>query len=426
MDFRETLYHLGLSLALGLLIGVERHWRERDETEGHRTAGVRTFGLIGLLGGLAACMSAVAGPQPPWALLILIGICFTGFSAAVILFRLREAVVEGTFSVTSVVAAQATFLLGSLAVLGDARVAAAAGVAVAAVLASRELLHGFVERISWQELRSAVLLLSMTFVILPLLPSQPVPLLGGLNPAKVWIFAITLATVSFVGYGATRILGERHGLLLAGAAGGLASSTAVVLSNARSATPETANASAAGALVAGAVSYARTAVLAVALAPQVGRFLVPALAAGVCGQVAVAGLLARQASPQPGAAAANPFELWSVLKLALLIAVVGLLAEQARGYFGTAGLYVVSVVSGLADVDVVTLSAAGLVPNQLDAQAGALAILLAVASNTLAKAGYGAFLGTARFGIIFGVGTAVAAIAAVVAQLAAAKLLPHG
>lgn len=424
MDVRETLSRLGLSLALGLLIGVERHWREREEGEGHRTAGVRTFGLTGLLGGLTACMSAVAGPQPPWAPLILIGICFTGFSAAVILFRLREAAAEGTFSVTSVIAAQATFLLGSLAVLGDLRVAAAAGVAVAAVLASRELLHGFVERISWQELRSAVLLLSMTFVILPLIPAQPVAVLGGLNPAKVWIFAITLAAVSYVGYGATRVLGARHGLLLAGAAGGLASSTAVVISNARDATLETAKASAAGALVAGAVSYARTAVLAVALAPQVGRYLVPALAAGVCGQVAVAGLLARQPPPQPGSVAANPFELWSVLKLALLIAIVGLLAQKARDYFGNAGLYVVSVVSGLADVDVVTLSATGLVPNQLDAQSGALVILLAVASNTLAKAAYGATLGTARFGINFGVGTAIAVIAAVAAQLTAAKLLP--
>jgi uncharacterized membrane protein (DUF4010 family) len=206
MDNIDAIRGLGIALAIGLLVGVERHWHQRDDAPGQRTAGVRTFGIIGLLGGLAASIGA-RPPQPGWLLAGLIGVGFLGLSAAMIVFKDREARADGDFSVTTVVAAQATFLLGALAVAGDLRVAAAAAVALTAVLASRNLLHRLVASLSWQELRAAILLLSMTLVVLPPIPDERQPWLAGLNPARIWLFAVTLAAVSFVGYGAVKILG---------------------------------------------------------------------------------------------------------------------------------------------------------------------------------------------------------------------------
>src|SRR6185312_14995223 len=209
-------------------------WQERDEAAGQRTAGIRSFGVCGLLGGVAAAIGTVAGPGG-WAGLLLVGLCFLGLSAAMIVFKDREGRAEGSFSVTSVLVAQAAFLLGALAVLGDLRVAAAAAVALTAVLASRDALHGLIAKLSWQELRAAILLLSMTLVILPLIPDQRLSVLAGLNPHRIWSFAVVLAAVSFAGYVAVRLFGASLGLLVAGAAAGLTSSTAAVLMNARAA-----------------------------------------------------------------------------------------------------------------------------------------------------------------------------------------------
>src|SRR5260370_2404102 len=126
-----------------------------------------------------------------------------------------------------------TFALGAYALLGDMRVAAGAAVAGRALLAAREELHGWVEKITWPEWRSAVVLLAMTFIGLPILPDAPLGPFGGVNPREVWLIAIVLASVSFLGYVAVKYLGARRGLLLAAAAGGLASSTAVTIANAR-------------------------------------------------------------------------------------------------------------------------------------------------------------------------------------------------
>lgn len=401
-----ALYRLGVALAIGLLVGAERHWRARDEEAGRRTAGVRTFAITGLLGGLAGMLasrtefSAAGGA-------LLLGACFLGHAAVVALYDWREAAAEGRFSVTSVVAAQATFLLGALAAMGDAAVAGAAAVALTALLAARESLHAFMARLSWVELRSAVVLLAMTLVALPLVPDRPVALLGGLNPARVWLLAVILAAVSYLGYVAIRLFGAGAGQAAAGAAAGLVSSTAATVSNARAsvARPTEAGALAAGALVAGAVSCLRTALLAWLGAAAVGELLAPALLAAAAAQ-GLALLRPREMGQEPPAAAiGNPFELRSVLQLALLLAVVGLVSRMAAERFGGAGAMAVAALTGLADVDAITLTVPALVPAQLSPAIGALAVAVAVGANGLAKAAYGLALGTRGFGLRFGAGT---------------------
>jgi uncharacterized membrane protein (DUF4010 family) len=398
---------------------------------GQRTAGLRTFGLVGLLGGLAAALAGTIGEGGGAAARALVlGLCFLGLSAALIAFWLREAEAEGTVSVTGLVAAQAVFVLGALAVLGDPAVAGATAVAMTALLASREALHRFVERLSWAELRSAILLLTMTLVALPLVPNRPIDVLGGLNPARVWLLAVVLAAVSFAGYVAVRLVGAAHGRLLAGAAAGLVSSTAVAVSNARLARAgeEAPRTLAAGALAAGAVAYARTAALAFAASRPMAAPLLPALAAGALAQAAVALLLlgrSRGGAEERHARGAlgNPFELGAVLRMAALLAAVALFGEHAAARFGGAGAMVVAAISGLADVDAVTLSMAELVSGgALSAPLAAAAVAVAVASNTLAKVLYGFVLGGARFGVL----SAAGAAAALAAGAAAFWLWPAG
>ena len=426
MEDLAAFHRLAIALGIGLLVGAERHWRLRDEESGQRTAGVRTFGLSGLGGGLAAMLAQTlgegagqgAGPG------ILLGLCFLGHAAAVLLYDLREAAAERRFSVTTTVAAQVTFLLGALAVLGDPRVAGAAAVAMTALLAARESIHGFVARLRWAELRSAVVLLAMTLVALPLVPDREIAVLGGLNPARVWLLAIVLASIGFAGYAAMRLVGAGAGQAIAGAAGGLVSSTAVTVANARAAAERPAEeaALAAGALISGGVSHARTAVLAMIGAGAVGVMLAPALAVGALGQVAAGLWLLRrpqgQAATQEGEAAiGNPFELASVLKFALLLAGVGLLAEVAGKYLGQGAVLAVAAVTGLTDVDAVTLGMTALVPDRLAREVAAMAIVVALGSNGVAKSAYAVALGSAGYGLRFAAGTLPALVAAGVVLL---------
>ena len=232
MGTEELIHRLAAALAIGLLVGTERHWRERQEAAGRRTAGVRTFALTGLFGGVMAVLASARGESGG---ALLLGFGLVALLAAQLPFALREAEAENRVSATSLVAALGTYGLGALAVLGDMAVAGAAAVAMTAILASRESLHGLMTRITWAELRSALVLLSMTLLVMPLVPNEPIALLGGLNPAKIWRFAILLAAISYLGYLAIRLMGPERGLLFSGAAGGLVSSTAVTLANARAA-----------------------------------------------------------------------------------------------------------------------------------------------------------------------------------------------
>ena len=209
MDLQDLATRLGLALALGFVIGLERGWKERDEGEGQRAAGIRTFSLIGLLGGLFGALS-LGGDR------ILLSAGFIATSAAMAAFIWRETARDGVFGATTLVAALVTFALGALAVLGDMRIAAGAGVVTVALLAYKTALHGFLSRITAQELRSALLLAAMTFIALPLLPDRAIDPWGALNPHQLWLITILIAAVSFAGYVAVKLVG---GIARAGAGG---------------------------------------------------------------------------------------------------------------------------------------------------------------------------------------------------------------
>ena len=401
MSTEELLHRLAAALAIGLLVGTERHWRERQEAPGRRTAGVRTFALTGLFGGVMAVLAASLGQNGG---ALLLGFGLAALLAAQLPFALREADAENKVSATSLVAALGTYSLGALAVLGDMAVAGAAAVAMTAILASRESLHGLMARITWPELRSALVLLSMTLLVMPMVPNEPIALLGGLNPAKIWRFAILLAAISYLGYLAVRLMGPERGLLFSGAAGGLVSSTAVTLANARAAAAGGAVlVLAAGALMAGAVSCLRTIGIVAFIAPAVAGFLLVPLGIAGLGMALGGFVLVRRtgADGAPARAPDNPFELSAVLKIALLLAVVALISKLAAEKLGPEAVLAVAALTGLADVDAVALSVPLLAPATISLEFAAQAVLVAVAVNISAKAGYALALGGGRYGAAY-------------------------
>ncbi|MGL4196545.1 MAG: MgtC/SapB family protein [Allorhizobium sp.] len=418
MDLIDIFQRLGLAVAIGAAVGVERHWRERDEPEGARIAGIRTFTLIGMTGGLAGLLEAQVSEDS------LSGLMVASFliAIAVVLLRfgLMEARAEGSFSATTVIAGITTFGLGALAVMGDMAVASAAGAVVVTVLASREFLHGAIRRLTWAELRSAVVLLAMSFVLLPLIPADPYGPFGGVSPRSLVILVILLASISYVGYVAIRVIGGERGDLVAGAVGGLVSSTATTLAMARqSQTTGNAAGPAAGAIAAGSVSLIRTAFLVGALAPTLGERLLPGLlVAGAVMLVIAFAVVARAGVSTEADLPGNPFELTQVVSMALLITVIAFIARAASQIFGDGGLYVVSALTALADVDAVSVTVAGMLPS-LSLPVATIAVGIAVTANMVAKVVYAAATGSRGFALRLAVSSLIAVAAGLLVTFAA-------
>jgi uncharacterized membrane protein (DUF4010 family) len=403
MDLPDLLSRLALALGIGLLIGLERGWRRRGARPGSRAAGIRTFAISGLLGGLIAVLAQLAGGAATVGGALLLGVAFATYGVVITLFSREENVSIGAFSATTAIAGMLTFALGAYAVIGDMRIAAGAAVAAAGLLASRDELHGWVEKITWPGLRSGLVLLAMTFIVLPIMPGEPIGPFGGVNLRAVWLIAIVLAGVSFLGYVAVKCFGARRGLILAAAAGGLASSTAVTIANARrAATGEGApRLLASGVAIASGVMFLRVVAIVVALNPAVLVLVAPALmaAALVALGFALAWILWGGAGPKDYRSIEfrNPFDFLSVVGFALFLGVIIVLGRAVGETFGATGAVAGAVVVGLADVDAVTVSMLRLTPDTLTRAQAAVAILAAVASDTVSKVAIGAAIGRGWF-----------------------------
>ncbi len=384
MDTAELFQRLGLALAIGLLIGLERGWRERDEESGARTAGIRTFTLIGFLGGISGATTSFLGPVP-------LAAAALAFAGAFTVFQWRETQAEGSFSITTTIAGFIVFALGAYAVLGDRAVAGAGAVAVVALLAARTPMHQFLKTLTWPELRSAILLLGMTFVVLPVLPNRTIDPWDAFNPYELWLITVVLAAIGFAGYAAVRILGERWGLLVATVAGSFVSSTTVTVTNARLAAKSDSKKYPFLALticIAWITSISRMSALAIGI----NRVLLEPLLVPMLAAIAVLGIAAlyfylRSSPNRTGAKEAfgNPLDLKFVLSLGALIAVIAVAAKVASDSLGQAGLLAVAGLSGFADVDPVTVSTARLAGASITPDQAAQAILLAAGANLVTK-----------------------------------------
>jgi uncharacterized membrane protein (DUF4010 family) len=409
MDLSESFQRLSLALAVGVLVGIERGWQEREAAPGKRTAGIRTFGLSGFLGGLAGFLQTTVGPFLPAALFIVFGIAF-------IVFNRYEAEQEEDYSVTNVVAALTVFALGVVAVVSDMTVAAAGGVAVTALLAARQSLHGFLRNLTWLELRAAVVLLVMTLIALPLLPNRTIDPWESLNPFQLWLLTIMIAAISYVGYLAMRIAGPRFGTLFAGAAGGFISSTAVTLSFAHISRkqPHGAGNLAAGASIAGALSVIRALAICGIIAPILVKPLAIAFGPVVLVFLSASFAMTRPVDADadaPGVNPDNPFELLAVLRFGALLGFVMVISRVTINQIGVSAIYGVALLSGTADLDAISLSTSRLAGSVLTVDVAATAILLAAAVNLITKMVLAISFGDRAYSRPFSLAT-VAAIAA--------------
>ena len=409
--FFDLFQRLALALSIGFLVGVERGWKHRDDADETRVAGLRTHAIIGLLGGVSGIIGAHSGPAVLAALVIAFIIPFAAF-------KYLETKRDGDISVTGAIAGLLVFALGIYCAEGDLRVAAAVGVALTGLLAFKEALHDWLEGLTWEEIRSALLILAASLIALPLLPDRHIDPWQAINPRELWLLTILVAGASFAGYVAVRLLGDRVGLMAGAAAGALVSSTVVTVDLARRVRDGSAPApaAAAGACIAATVSLTRVCILiGVASAPALAR-AGPALAAGAIAFLASAFVLWRFAgeAKHGDAKITNPLEIKEVLTFAGLLALVIIIGRIASLNFGEAGLLPFAATAGIADVDAVALAAGSLIRGGVDPSAAAHAILVAVAVNTVSKGVMGAIAGGPRFAMLY---FAAAGAAALIAAL---------
>lgn len=414
VDSATLLLRLGVALGLGLLVGLQRERQQGQE----RLGGVRTFPLIALTAGALTAAAPVAGPWPAAAGLLAL--------AAVIVMSNVAALRRGTLDpgTTTEVAALAVYAVGVLAVAGPLSAAVALGGVVAVLLHAKAPLHAFVNRLGEQDVRAIMRFALITLVILPALPDRTFGPYSVLNPRQIWMMAALVVGVSLLGYVAHRLLSARAGALLNGALGGLISSTATTIAYARRARQVGVGAAVLVMLVAAAVMDVRVYVLAGAVSPALARALAPPLAvllaAALLPALAVflllrSGRRGKEHSLRPD----NPAELRPALLFAGLYALVLLAGAWAQDLLGGSGFYIVAALSGLTDMDAVTLTAARLVAQEaLALETAWRAVVVASLANLVFKAVAVFVIGGARIGF-----AAAGAFAIVGAAGAAALLL---
>lgn len=372
-----------VALLIGLLIGLDR---ERAEVRKRRPlfAGVRTFPLIALAGCLPMLFGGTAG-------LILVAIGFLGVAAIAAVSYARSSA-AGELGATTEIAALGTYLLGALSGHGQPFVAAAAGIAVAVLLVAKPQLERFSRALSREEIAAALELAVISVIVLPLLPNRGYGPWEVLNPREIWLIVVLVTGLSFGGFIAMRLFGESRGLILAGAIGGLISSTAVTwsMSQRSRAAAAIARPAAAAVILASAIMCARVALLAGAINLGILPRLLPTIAAMGLVAVLAAWWVTRGKNREPARAEkslGNPFSLKQAILFGLFYSAVLLLVRGAREWLGSAGLYPAAALSGVVDVDAVTLAMTRLGPTDTSWRVPAAAISLAVVVNTLVKAG---------------------------------------
>lgn len=393
----ELMLRYAVALAVGLLVGLERGWRDREEPAGHRIAGIRTYSITGLLGAALGSLTQKAGSSVP-----LVG-CLLVYGALFGTLQLRKAADEKEFSITGVVAGLLVLVLGALSVLGDYRIAGATGVALAGLLASRELLHSLLKKVTWVEIRSAIVLAAMSAIILPLLPDRVLDPWGGFNPKEIWKFTVLTAALSYMGYIAVRMAGPSKGLLVTGLTGGVVSSTSVTVAFARTAS----QAKGAWPLVAGACMAAMMSIIrvcAVIYMIRPGVLLPVSLPAAAAAAAFGLGALLFVLLPERGDRAGdgglvppNPFDFGHLMLFAAGFAAVSTVSAIVVRNFGTASLVASSTFSGMFDVDIAVLSALRLDATFAGPDQVAEGILAALGANALGRVSLAVATGPARY-----------------------------
>ncbi|MFZ4682077.1 MAG: MgtC/SapB family protein [Terrimicrobiaceae bacterium] len=394
-----TVQQLAVSLGLGLLLGLER------ERKGSSIAGIRTFPFISLFGTICAQIGQASG----------------GWVVAAGLLALAAVVITANFAkmkagendpgMTTEVAALLLYVLGACIVAGSMIVAVVIGGVMTLLLHHKKTLHEFAAAVGEKDMRAIMQFVLLSLIILPVLPDQDFGPYGVWNPFKLWLMVVLIVGISLCGYVAYKLFGARAGALLGGVIGGLISSTATTVSLTRRAASQVVLAPLAALviMIAACMSLARVVVEIAVVAPGRVAVLAPPIVVmlAACCLIAAGMFFVSRDQRTKMPEQSNPTELKSALVFGGLYALVLLAVAVAKDHFGSAGLYVVGVISGFTDMDAITLSTAQLAnSSSIDPATAWRTILIAGMANFVFKFAVVAWLGpralTLRIAAAFG------------------------
>jgi uncharacterized membrane protein (DUF4010 family) len=374
------------SLGIGLLMGLER---ERNPSA---RAGLRTFALVAVLGAVCGVLSQLQGA--PWltiAGLLLVGLIIVAAYVDAALVGVRE--LQEDPGTTTSAALVLCFVLGVMVAYGLDRAAVMLAIAATVLLYFKPELRGLARNLERRDLLSILQFAVVSFIVLPILPDRNFGPYSALNARQIWLMVVLISGVSLAGYLALRIVGRRHGAALLGLFGGLVSSTATTLVYARHgrSAPQLGNLAADVIVLANLVVLGRLAVLTTVVSAALLPALLPVLGCALLpGAASIAYRLHRLRSQDepPMPEISNPAELRTAIVFAMVYGAVLLIAAWLHDKAGAAGLYGVAVVSGLTDVDAITLTSLRLFGlDDLTAAQAVTSITLAFLANIAFKLG---------------------------------------
>jgi len=373
---------LGSALVIGLLIGLERGWKNRGDKEGSRIAGLRTYALVGLLGGSTGMIAPQIGT-------LSFGLVFIGFASATVVAYAMQRSHNSDISITSLVATLLTFLLGAMCTLNRVEIAAPAAVVAVLILGMKDELHGWLQRLERKELFAVLKLALISIVLLPVLPDRGYGPWAALNPHEIWLMVVLIASISFIGYLTMKIAGPGKGVVFTALAAGLASSTALTLQYANLArnNQNLSRLLSIGILLACGTMFPRMLLVASLVNPA----LLEPLATPMLGMTTIlwgACLFywhRREAQSVEETKLSNPLELKPALFFGALLALIILLGKATVAWAGHSGILVLAALSGIADVDPINLTLSKMSLNEIGIDIAILGIVIASICNTLLK-----------------------------------------
>ncbi|WP_187648394.1 MgtC/SapB family protein [Nitrosophilus labii] len=373
---------LAIAIILGFMIGLQREIQVYFE-KSQEFGGARTFAIISLIGYLCAYLTTYTEWILPSVILGLIIFLTYVHSKTVVLTK--------DIGTTTEFAAIATFLVGALLFFKDKQSAIYSAILILFLLGLKSKIKEVEGKITRKDLSLAILFFLMTFVILPVLPKKAVDPFGIFNPYQIWLMVVLISGLSFLGYISVKFIGVKKGLLATGFFGGLVSSTAVALSLSKKAV---ANKDLSLYLavtigVASSTMFFRVIIEVAIVDKNLLKFVFyPFLAATLSGYIYLY-LLYKKSSFKLSSAEVefkNPLELKEAIKVGLAFGIIFGSISIVEKYFGNAGVYVISILSGLTDVDAITLSIANMsAKGEFSLKSASIAIVLASVSNSLSK-----------------------------------------
>lgn len=387
-----------VTLIIGFMIGLQREMREHSK-EHIRSAGIRTFTLISLLGYLSAWMQTFI----PFFLHVSLFL----FGLLILATYVYKTVKSDSHGTTTEIAAFVTYILGMMMYLSLEDYAVLIAVIMLFILEIKSTLVKVEKEITQNDIKSATLFLIMTFVVLPLLPNEMVDPFGMFNPYKTWLMVVLIAGISFIGYMAIKILGNKRGVYLTGIFGGLVSSTAVSITLSKLFTLEKEKIYlknfAGGIAIASTIMYIRVLAETAVFNPDLARLLaLPYISAAIVGLAFVAYLYKNEKiyKVEHIAVTNNPLELSEALKLGLLFGIIFGSIWIFQSKLGDSGVYIISFLSGLTDVDAITLSLSQLAMIKISESTAMYGIMIATVVNSIVKLGIVFVLGGRKLGML--------------------------